>query len=94
MRERIPARVLEAVAAESVSRALWGDLAALPCPVLVVRPSGGGVIDDEVEARYRAARPDVEVVTLPGEGHDLFRHSRTAYAEVVTGFLARRCPGR
>lgn len=93
MPERMPTRVLRAVAAESVGRALWDDLAALPCPLLVARSAAGGVLGDELEARYRAARPDVEVVTIPGEGHDLFRHDRTAYPRAVTDFLARRCPG-
>ncbi len=94
MRERIPRHVLEQIAAESKDRALWDELAGLPCPLLVARPGGaGGVLTDDLVARYREARPDVEVVTVPDAPHDVFRPDRLYYPRAVAGFLARRCPG-
>lgn len=91
MGERIPRHVLEQVAAESRDRELWDDLAALPCPLLVAQPGGtGGLLTDELVARYRQARPDVEVVVVPDAPHDLFRPDRLYYPKAVADFLARR----
>lgn len=92
--ERMPVRVLEALAAASVSRDLYDVVAGLPAPVLLARAgSGTGIVDDAVEARYRAARPDLEVVTVPDAPHDLFRPDRRAYPAAVASFIERRCPG-
>jgi pimeloyl-ACP methyl ester carboxylesterase len=94
MPERIPRHVLEQVAADSKPRELWDELAGMPCPLLVAQPGGtGGVLGDELVARYRAARPDVEVVVVPDAPHDLFRPDRLYYPKAVAGFLADRCPG-
>jgi hypothetical protein len=41
-------------------------------------------------ARYRSARPDVEVVVIPGSTHDVFRPDRTAYPAAVAAWIARR----
>ena len=92
--ERIPRHVLEQVAAHSRARELWDDLGRLPCPLLVAQPGGdGGMVTDEVVARYRSVRPDVEVVVVPDAPHDVFRPDRLAYPVAVAAFLARRCPG-
>jgi pimeloyl-ACP methyl ester carboxylesterase len=94
MSERMPRHVLEQVAADSTGRELWGDLHRLPCPLLVARAGGtGGVLGDDLVDRYRAARPDVEVVVVPDAPHDLFRRDRLFYPRAVAAFLARRCPG-
>lgn len=88
--ERIPRRVLEAIAAASVSRRLWDEVGALPCPLLVARPDGdGGILQDADIDRYRSVRPDVEVVVVPGPTHDLFREDRRAYPLAVADLLAR-----
>jgi pimeloyl-ACP methyl ester carboxylesterase len=93
MTERMPRHVLEQVAADSTGRELWEDLRRLPCPLLVARAGGtGGILGDELIARYRAARPDVEVVVVPDAPHDLFRRDRLFYPSAVAAFLARRCP--
>jgi non-heme chloroperoxidase len=92
--ERIPRHVLEQLAAESKDHELWGELASLPCPLLVARPGGsGGILTDELVARYREVRPDVEVVVVPDAPHDLFRPDRLHYPRAIADFLARRCPG-
>jgi non-heme chloroperoxidase len=94
MSERIPRHVLDRLAADSTKRELWDELARLPCPLLVARPgTSQGVLDDELVDRYRAARPDVEVVTVPDAPHDLFRPDRLYYPGAVASFLHRRCPG-
>jgi hypothetical protein len=50
-------------------------------------------VGDEQEKRYRESVPGVEVVTIPGSGHDLFRRSRTAYPSAVLEFISRVRPG-
>ena len=92
MTERLPSHVLRRLADESRARELWDDLASLPCPLLVARPGGPGILDDDAVERYRAVRPDVEVVTVPDAPHDLFRVDRLFYPRAVADFIARRCP--
>jgi pimeloyl-ACP methyl ester carboxylesterase len=92
MGQRISRHVLERLAADSVARDLWAELARLPCPLLVARPGRSGILTDETVARYQASRPDVEIVTVPGSPHDLFRPDRLYYPRAVASFLARRCP--
>jgi non-heme chloroperoxidase len=87
---RVARHVLEGIQAASTRREFWDELGAMGLPVLVARGSGGGVINDEVEARYRRAVPDIEVVTITGSAHDLFRPSRTAYPTAVLDFVGRR----
>jgi pimeloyl-ACP methyl ester carboxylesterase len=92
MSERIARPVLDRLAADSTARELWDDLAGVPCPLLVARPGATGILGDELVARYRAVRPDVEVVTVPDAPHDLFRPDRLYYPRAVAHFLHRRCP--
>jgi pimeloyl-ACP methyl ester carboxylesterase len=94
MTERMPRHVLEQLAADSVARELWDRVGELTCPLLVAQPGGeGGILSDELVARYRDARPDVEIVVVPDAPHDLFRRDRLFYPKAVADFLARRCPG-
>lgn len=90
MAERLPRHVLDGVVGASVHRELWEGLGALPCPVMLARPGGdGGVLTDADVARYRRARPDVEVVVVPGAPHDVFRPDRLFYARAVADFTGR-----
>lgn len=90
---RVTRQALQGIQRASRSRELWAELAAFDVPVLVARPTEGGIVDDEREARYRDSVPGVEVVTIPGAGHDIFRYTRTAYPDAVLAFIASRCPG-
>ncbi|MBO0731374.1 MAG: alpha/beta hydrolase [Acidimicrobiaceae bacterium] len=95
MTERLSRHVLDGLAAASQGRELWDRLSELPCPLLVAQPgSGQGLVNDDVVAMYRAARPDVEVVIVPDAPHDIFRPDRLFYPRAVAEFIARRCPGR
>jgi non-heme chloroperoxidase len=94
-RERIGRHVLEQLATDSRDRELWDRLAEVPCPLLVAQPgTRRGLVTDEVVTQYRAVRPDVEVVLVPGAAHDIFRPDRLFYPRAVADFIARRCPGR
>jgi pimeloyl-ACP methyl ester carboxylesterase len=93
MPDRVPLHVLERIQDDSQGRELWEDVAALGVPVLVARGSDGGILTDAHIERYRSTIPRVEVVVVPGAGHDLFRPDRTAYPRAVLEFIARRVPG-
>ncbi len=90
MTERLPRHVMEELVAASRPRDLWGLLATLHCPLLVARPGGeGGILTDEDVDRYRSVRPDIEVVTVPGAPHDVFRPDRLFFPKVVADFTSR-----
>ncbi len=94
MSERLPRHVVEQVAAASRARDLWDRLAELPCPVLVARPGGeGGILTEDDVARYRAARPGVEISVVPDAPHDLFRPHRLFFPKLIADF-ADRVEGR
>lgn len=94
---RISEVALHGVARESLERTFWDQLGALGKPVLVMRSGkvgrrGHEFVDEDALARYRAAVPDVEVVTFAESGHDLFRPDPTRFPRLVAGFIARRDP--
>ncbi len=60
--------------------------------MLVARGSEGGLVSEENAERFKAARPDIEIVVIPGAEHDLFRRDRLAYPRAVAEFIARRTP--
>lgn len=92
--ERIDEHVVLSVFRASRERLFWGHLADMPCPVLLAHGTEEGrLVDEDGIAEYRAARPDVEVVTIHGSAHDLFRHDRHAYPRAVLAFIANDCPG-
>ena len=93
IRERVRRHVLDGIQAESADRPLWAEVASLRVPVLVARGDSGGLVDDEICATYRSSVPGVEIVTIPGAGHDLFRPDRLAYPRAVLDFIDRRAPG-
>jgi len=91
--ERLPRHVLEQLTVDSRARQLWDELARIPAPLLVAQPGGnGGILTDDDVARYRTARPDVEVVVVPDAPHDLFRPDRSFYPKAVAAFLDRVDP--
>jgi pimeloyl-ACP methyl ester carboxylesterase len=93
MPDRVERHVIEGIQSGSVHRDLSEEVAALGIPVLVARGGDGGVVNDEIAARYLASIPGVEMVVIPGAGHDLFRPDRVAYPRAVIDFISRRAPG-
>jgi non-heme chloroperoxidase len=91
MAQLLQRHVLEEIVRDSRARELWDDLGALGLPVLVARGERpGSLVDDAAEAHYRRSVPGVEVVTIPGAAHDLFRPDRLAYPTAVAEFVVRR----
>ncbi|MGE0881867.1 MAG: alpha/beta fold hydrolase [Acidimicrobiia bacterium] len=93
MKDRVQHHVLEGLQRQSKHRQLWDRLPELNCPMLVARGSEGGLVSEENAARFKAARPDIEIVVIPGAEHDLFRPVRLAYPRAVAEFIVRRTPG-
>ena len=92
--ERVPSHVFERIRADSHHRQFWGELAGLEVPVLIATGTGEGrFVDEEQAERYRRRIPGVEVHSIPGSGHDLFRPSRIAYPVLVMEFIRNRLPG-
>jgi pimeloyl-ACP methyl ester carboxylesterase len=91
--ERVQRHALAGIQASSQPRELWDAVGGMALPVLVARGGDGSFVDDAAADRYRAAIPDVEIIDIPGSGHDIFRPSRSAYPRAVLDFIARRAPG-
>ena len=90
MSERVAAHVPLQLSRASEPRELFAQLAATGLPVLVATGTRAGcMVTDEIIVRYRAHVPEVELVTIDGAGHDLFRPDRLAYPTAVAKFIAR-----
>jgi pimeloyl-ACP methyl ester carboxylesterase len=86
--ERVAPHVVEQLVAESEAVSLWERLQELECDLLLVRGGGvGALVDDEQEARYRAALPTIRVATLAHAGHDLWSRDPDAYLDALRPFL-------
>jgi pimeloyl-ACP methyl ester carboxylesterase len=69
----------------------WTDsLSRLACPMLLVTadPEAGAIVTPEIAEQARAANPNVQVVRIPGAGHNIRREQRTAFMQAVRDFLA------
>jgi pimeloyl-ACP methyl ester carboxylesterase len=94
MAQLMQRHVLEQIQQDSRAHDLWEEVGALEIPVLVAhgdRP--GTMVTDDHVMRYRRSVPGVEIVTIPGAAHDLFRPIRTAYPAAVAEFVSRRVEG-
>lgn len=87
--ERMAGHVVRGVVTESREVPLWGRLAELQCPVLVIRGGRPGrVVTDDLAEQWRAALPSVELATVAAAGHDLWSRDLDAYLAVLAPFLA------
>lgn len=95
MAERVQPHVLEQLVADSKGRELWDELAKLTQPLLVAKPGSGkgALVGDAAVEKYRAARPDVEIVEIPDAPHDIFRPDRLYWPRAVVDHITRRTPG-
>jgi pimeloyl-ACP methyl ester carboxylesterase len=86
--------VIPSLFAASVDRDLHDLLAATGLPVLVATGTEPGcILDTDSIVEYQSRIPGIEIVTIPGASHDLFRPDRLAYPRAVADFIARRAPG-
>ena len=90
MSERVGPHVPRELFRASRPRELYDELAATGLPLLVATGTEAGCMATaDVIARYRATIPTVELTTIEGAAHDLFRPDRLAYPRAVAAFVAR-----
>jgi pimeloyl-ACP methyl ester carboxylesterase len=85
---RFDADVMEAAIREVAATAQWASWQQLRVPTLLVRGAESRIPDEEV-ARMLELRPDVELVTIPGSGHDAHLDQPDAWQRLLGEFLDR-----
>ena len=94
MSQRVEPHVVREVLADSVDRDMFDELAATGLPVLVATGTEPGcLLNAATVQEWRDRVAGVEVVTIPGAAHDLFRPDRLAFPQAVHEFITRRTPG-
>ncbi len=94
MSQRVAPHVIREVLGASVDRDLFDELAATELPVLVATGTEPGcLLNASTLQEWRDRVAGVELVTIPGAAHDLFRPDRLAFPRAVHEFIARRLPG-
>jgi pimeloyl-ACP methyl ester carboxylesterase len=90
MGERARPEVARALQRESTQVSLWERLGSLRCPVAVLRGAQtGSMVTDEIAAKYREHRPDVEIITLEHNGHELWKPDFDSYVGAIGECLSR-----
>ena len=73
----------------------WAGVAdKISCPVLLITGDThlGAIVSPEIAGQVKAANPLIEVIHIPGAGHNIRREQLDAYLAAVKGFLARVYP--
>lgn len=93
MAQRVLPHVIREVFASSVERDLFAAVAATRVPVLVATGTEPGcLLDDAAVLEWRDRVPGVEVVTIDGASHDLFRPDRLAFPLAARDLMRRHSP--
>ena len=83
------ARTLDPVGPDSEMPDLWHLFEALKgVPVMVVRGANSDILSPETAERMREAHPDLDLVTVPDQGHTPLLHTPDVLA-AVRSFLSR-----
>lgn len=86
--DRMRPSAIDAMLADAVRVEMWEPLGAIGCPVLLIRGgSRGAIVDDDMEARYRAAIADLAVEHFESSGHDLWDPDPDRFAATVRRFV-------
>ncbi len=81
--------IMEAIQQESAEVALWDQLPAITCPVLVLRGGQPGAKLSEAEAdRYEELLPRCRVLTFPYSDHALWDPDPNQFVTAIKVFLA------
>jgi pimeloyl-ACP methyl ester carboxylesterase len=70
-------------------RNLWGELAKVRVPTLIVRGGQSQVLPPEAAEEMRAGFPNAELVTIEAAGHTVPEDTPERFIEVVREFLDR-----
>jgi len=65
-----------------------GSVAAIPCPVLVVRGGESDVLPPDAAERFVAALPAGRLVTVPDVGHNVHGGNTSGFLDAVVPYLA------
>lgn len=87
--ERVEEHAVRCTFADATSRSLWGELAALDVPLLVVRSTADVPMTDDDWLRYAADFPNAELVEFDDSPHDIFRPDRERYPDLVRAHVDR-----
>ncbi|HET9314241.1 MAG TPA: alpha/beta hydrolase [Vicinamibacteria bacterium] len=66
---------------------LWGPLARIPCPTLVVRGAESDILSPEIADKMLRALPHGTLVEIPDAGHTVPGDQPAAFARAVRAFL-------
>ncbi|MEJ2287635.1 MAG: alpha/beta hydrolase [Deinococcales bacterium] len=83
----IPERVVRAIHRDSERVALWSEVGALRCPVLLVVGGQSPSVSAQDLERYRRTLPDLRVETFEDAGHEVFRPDYERFMRLIEGFL-------
>jgi len=72
---------------------LWDDVAAIGCPVTLVRGADSPVVDDADVAEFLRLQPDGTVRVIEGAGHSIQGDRPVELAELLSDELAGLTPG-
>ncbi len=93
MPDRANPAVARALERDSFEVDMWDRLGEIRCPVLILRGGQpGALVTDEVAARYRQHLERMRLVTLPPNGHELWKPDFDGYIGAVGDFLAELDP--
>jgi pimeloyl-ACP methyl ester carboxylesterase len=88
MSERVPSHVVRELFGASHDRDLFDELGATGIAVLVATGTEPGcILNDTTVREWRERIAGVELITIDGAGHDLFRPDRFAYPGAVAQFV-------
>jgi esterase len=68
---------------------LWGDVAALQVPALLVRGGESAFVADADEHEFLRRLPQARSQTVPGAGHSVQSDRPVELAEIINRFLTR-----
>ncbi|MES2170877.1 MAG: alpha/beta hydrolase [Actinomycetota bacterium] len=71
----------------TVAEALWGDLAGLEMPTMLVRGGSSEFVSDDDLARFHELRPDAASLVIPHAGHSVQSDQPVALAATIASFL-------
>lgn len=88
--ERLAITAALGIEREARPTSFWDRLAELDAPIMLVTATGKGAIAvGEGLDKWRRHRPDAEIVTFEGCGHDIFRPDPQRVSALLADFIKR-----
>lgn len=77
-----------------ITRRPWAEIVKqIECPALLITadPQAGAIVTPDIARQAAAINDRIELVHIPGAGHNIRREQFTQFLEAVTAFLAAHC---